>query len=154
MLIIITVNIIISLPLSDDDTTSSTKLCNLIWSFRQGKVPLAPVRGTHGSSGGKMSHPTNIPLWWSRQPPIGGEWIGPEQERRFYWCGVSEYDGRMWGGWWGYLIDRSRPSSAHTRGLKQVLQELRRLQLLCEWQKLETEGKSGAALTCANESVK
>lgn len=35
-------------------------------------------------------------MWpgWSRQPLIGGGWIGPEQEMRFYWCGGSESDGR------------------------------------------------------------
>lgn len=147
-----------SLPLSSHDSTTFTELCKSIWPFRQGKVPLAPARGTHGSQEEKCPTPPplcpaswhyswniHIFIWpgWSRQPPIGGGWIGPEQEMRFYWCGGSECDGRM-ARRPVRLLDRS--ISPHRWGQGQVLQGFRWLFFLCKWQHMEVESKSWADL--------
>ena len=130
----ISIKMITSLPLYPCDSIISTKLCKSIRPFRQGKVLLAPARGTHGSREEKCPIPPtlhkalyhyswniHIFMWpgWSRQPPIGGDRIGPQQEMRFYWCDGSE-SGEWWqdGGEAGDVIgsiDPGRPQPSQMR---------------------------------------
>lgn len=51
------INIISCLPLSHNDSSTSTNLCKSIWPFRQRTGPISASHGHPWESGGKVSHP-------------------------------------------------------------------------------------------------
>lgn len=126
----ISVNIISSLPLSLYDSTTSTKLCKSILPFRQGKVLLAPARGPpmgirrrsvpphhHSARHHNITHETFTSLCGEvDHASLSLAETGSAQNRRWGSIGVvrARVMAGWWRGWWGYWIDRSRPSSAHT----------------------------------------
>lgn len=117
-------NTISSLPLSSRDSTTSSKMCKSIQPFRRRKVPLAPARGTRGRREENcptlhhdITHETFTSLCsqddHASLPLVEA---GSAQNWRGGFIGVAaaRVIEKRWGGWWGYWIDQSSLSSAHT----------------------------------------